>query len=97
MRDEDVDFDVNTSSVLGANKGNSRLENGASSRRGCVSHGYNYYLLALFTLIITVVWEIFAYRNFHVLIFRVKKFSDIVYLSEKLTQNLNNYEYIVYL
>ena len=40
----------------------------------------------------TVVREIFAYRNFHVLIFRVKKFSDIVYLSEKLTQNLNNYE-----
>ena len=37
----------------------------------------------------TVVREIFAYRNFHVLIFRVKKFSDIVYLSEKLTQNLN--------
>ena len=37
---------------------------------------------------ITVVREIFAYRNFHVLIFRVKKFSDIVYLSEKfLTRN----------
>ena len=38
----------------------------------------------------TVVREIFAYGNFHILIFRVKKFSDIVYLSEKfLTGNLN--------
>ena len=37
---------------------------------------------------ITVVREIFAYKNFHVLKFRVKNFSDIAYLSEKfLTRN----------
>ena len=47
MHDEDVDFDENISSVLGANTGNARLESGASSRRGCTSHGYNYYHLAL--------------------------------------------------
>ena len=44
----------------------------------------------------TVVWEIFAYRNFHVLIFRVKKFSDVVYLSENfLTGNLNTSSQLV--
>ena len=43
-----------------------------------------------------VVREIFAYRNFHVLIFCVKKFSDIVYLSEKfLTRNLNTSSLLV--
>ena len=36
----------------------------------------------------TVVREIFAYKFFHVLKFRVKTFSDIAYLSEKfLTRN----------
>ncbi len=36
----------------------------------------------------TVVREIFAYKIFHVLKFRVKNFSDIAYLSEKfLTRN----------
>ena len=49
--DEDVDFDENASSVLGANTGNARLESGASSRRGCANHGYNYYLIALSTFI----------------------------------------------
>ena len=31
---------------------------------------------------ITVVWEIFTYKIFHGLNFRVKQFSDIIYLSE---------------
>ena len=41
---------------------------------------------------ITVVREIFAYRNFHVLKFHVKKFSDIVYLSEKILRRNFKYE-----
>ena len=52
--DEDVDFDENTSSVLGANTGNVRLESGASFRRRCASHGYNYFLLSLSTFIIII-------------------------------------------
>ena len=39
-RNEDVDFDENTSSVFGVNTSSARLESGASSRRGCASHGY---------------------------------------------------------
>ena len=40
----------------------------------------------------TVVWEIFAYNNFHVLIFRVKNFSDSAYLSEEiLTRNFKTH------
>ena len=39
-------------------------------------------------MLTTVVQEIFAYKIFHVLKFRVKNFSDIAYLSEKfLTRN----------
>ena len=33
-------------------------------------------------LALTVVREFFVYRKFHVLIFRVKNISDVVYLSE---------------
>ena len=45
---------------------------------GCVSFSWLY----------TVVREFFAYKIFHVLKFRVKNFSDIAYLSEKiLTRN----------
>ena len=44
-----------------------------------------YYMRALHIhWIYTVVREIFAYRNFHVSIFRVNKFSDIVNLSENI-------------
>ena len=55
MHDEDVDFDENISSVLGVNTGNARLESGVSSRRGCASHGYNYYHLALSTFYIIIL------------------------------------------